>query len=172
VTFDWLVYSLSITFYKYPDITLSFVHRANHYALYKASIDSFICLVPMRPPTQAAAACPFRPLIVSIHSLLLLFTPSMPILFYCFIEYLCVDNFPNVPRSCFVFTPKVWKYFPVITRGGAKSEALFPTPMVNTWFATIPIRVKQSADEGYWKAQSNSHVVWAKCKLFSFNYTM
>lgn len=96
MTFDWPVYSLSITFYKYPDITLSFVHRANHYALYKASIDSFICLVAMRPPTLAAAATPFRPLIVSIHSLLLLFTSSLPNLFYFSVDNLRVDNFPQL----------------------------------------------------------------------------
>ena len=170
MTFDWLVYSLSITFYKYPDITLSFVHRTNHYALYKASIDSFICLVAMRPPTLAAATCPFRPLIVSIHSLLL-FTPSMPNFVYLPIIYSGVYNFKLPWLLVYIYTRGV-KIFSRYLRGGVKSETLLPTPIVNTWFATIPIREKQSADEGNWKAQSNSHVVWPKCRLFSFNYTM
>ena len=82
----------------------------------------------------------------------------MPKLFYFTVYYSRGDKFLDC-RILFCIYTKGEKIFSVISQGGAKSETLFPTPMVNTWFETSPIKVKQLADEGYWKAQSNSHVV-------------
>ena len=172
MTVDWLFYSLSITFYKYPDITLSFVRWTNHWALYKASIDSFICLVAMRPPTPAAAACPlgsncFHPFTsIIIHSIyakfILLF---YPMLVSCQFPLTNVTLVWCIQRSS-------ENIFPLSVEEERKVNHLSPQTIVNTWFTIIPIRAKQSADEEYWAAQSNSHVVWTKCRLFSFNYTM
>ena len=83
----------------------------------------------MRPPTWAAVSPPFRPLIVSIHSLVL-FTLSMPNLVHLPPSPGEEYNFLHQLDSCCVFTLKVRKYFAVIFEEERKVKLSPPHPQL------------------------------------------